>query len=93
MKMDRREDVLETLEVAFKSFPEEMKYFMDNDGYGPTIFVFATRMCFALKRYDQGTKLIRKAVEICHIAKGILDLPLIGKMFTLPANLELYPVV
>ena len=91
--MDKTKKFLETLGVAFESFPEEMKYFMDNDGYGPTIFVIATRMCFALKRYDQGTKLIRKAVEICHIAKGILDLPLIGKMFTLPANLQLYPMV
>ena len=91
--MDKTKKFLETLEEAFESFPEEMKYFMDNDGYGPTIFVIATRMCFALERFDQGAELIRKAVEICWIAKGISDLPLIEKMFKLPANLQLYPMV
>ena len=89
------EKALETLEEAFESFPNEMEYCMDNDGYGPTIFVIAARMCFQLERFDQGAKLLRKALEICLIAKGISDLALIDKMFWLPANLnfKLYSMV
>ena len=89
MKMGKPTKFLKTLEEAFESFPKELEYFMDDDGYGPTIFVTAARTCFQMGRYDQGAELLRKAFQICLIAKGINDLALFGKIFWLPANLLL----
>ena len=91
--MEKPEKALETLEEAFESYPKEMEYCMDCDGYGPTIFVIAARICFELNRIDRGLELLRKAKEFCLIAKGIADLPLIENMFELPANLQLHEKV
>ena len=92
-QMEKPEKALETLEEAFDSYPKEMEYCMDYDGYGPTIFVIAARICFELNRIDRGLELLRKAKEFCLIAKGIADLPLIENMFELPANLQLHEKV
>ena len=89
MQMEKIEQALEALEEAFESFPNEMEYCMDNDGYGPTIFVIAARMCFSLKRYEKGAELLQKAMNICLIAKGVATVALVKKMFWLPANLQL----
>ena len=63
---------------------------MDNDGYGPTIFVIAARMCFSLKRYEKGAEMLQKAMNICRKAKGFASVALVKKLFWLPANLQLY---